>query len=384
MDTLCICAGGGREEKGREMGFSTEAVLLLLLLLLLVVVEGVYSDKDTMQNLDPYHQADDCADEPVFTPTRLVVKYGDPLSASCSVCPNCNYSVYGLEKPLGNTSVTGSTILWRVENMTEWDAQPMCFCTDYSGRQPSTTLPITVYKLPDNVSFSFNHTGPMSEYGAYTLQCEVQNVAPIGNLTVTFYRGQTPLIQLQSNQTGVKPLSDSFYHNITSTKDHDGVQFWCEAKLELGPEGPQPSPMPVVPSDVITVTIAEGERLELNCSTAGNPQPSYSWKTPFISPHREDSVFVIESVTTEEGGEYNCTVHNSVGQGIVRYNVDVKASNIIYIIIMVAVALILIFAFIIGLYWCYKRSRKGQYNVTLKEVISLRKGQGHVALPIQG
>ncbi|KAG7222569.1 hypothetical protein INR49_016166, partial [Caranx melampygus] len=322
----------------------------------------------------------DCADEPVFTPTRLVVKYGDPLSASCSVCPNCNYSVYDVEKPVGETSNNGSTILWRVENMTEWDAKPMCYYTNDSGHQAVTYLPITLYKLPDNVSFSFNHTGPMYEYGAYTLQCEVQNVAPIGSLTVTFYRGQTPLIRLQSSKTGVKPLSDPFYHNITSTKDDDGVQFWCEAKLELGPEGPQPSPMvasnettasvhykPVVPSDVITVTIAEGERLELNCSTAGNPQPSYSWKTPFISPHREDSVFVIESVTTDEGGEYTCTVRNSVGQGIVRYNVDVKASNIIYIIIAVAVALTVIIIFIIGLYRCYKRSRKGQYNLTLKE-----------------
>lgn len=82
---------------------------------------------------------------------------------------------------------------------------------------------------------------------------------------------------------------------------------------------------PVVPSDRITISITQGERLELNCAAVGNPQPSYSWTTPQpVSPLWKDSVFVIESVTTEQGGEYTCTVRNSVGYSTVTYDVEVK------------------------------------------------------------
>ncbi|KAG8014609.1 Intercellular adhesion molecule 2 [Nibea albiflora] len=127
------------------------------------------------------------------------------------------------------------------------------------GPQPppvmrSQNITIAMEQPPDNVSISFKNQ-TMFEGRQYSLQCEVQKVAPINNLTVTLYRGQTALDQQSYNDTDSKPkpVTKTFSFNITTSKDDDGAQYWCEAKLELGPEGPQPPP--VVTSQKITASV---------------------------------------------------------------------------------------------------------------------------------
>ncbi|XP_033933649.1 intercellular adhesion molecule 2-like [Pseudochaenichthys georgianus] len=197
-----------------------------------------------------------CADKPQFIPSRLVVQFGKPASAHCSVCqPGCNVTIFDIEIPIGNKTTNGTEITWTVNEMTEWSISPMCYYhNDTTNVQCCSDLPITVYKPPENVFFSVHPGVPMSEGQQFTLQCEVQKVAPVGNLRVTFYRGQTALGLTQSSiNTDEKPVSEVFTLNITSTKEDDGVQFWCEAKLELGADGPQPPP--VVGSEKLTAAV---------------------------------------------------------------------------------------------------------------------------------
>ncbi|XP_070775085.1 vascular cell adhesion protein 1-like [Enoplosus armatus] len=340
---------------------------------------------------------ENCADKPVFTPSRVVVKYGDPTSASCSVCQHaCLNNLFGLEIPVGVKATNRTTISWTIDRMTEWDVSATCYYNNATNYQCCSILPMTLYQPPDNVSISFiNHTGPMFEGHQYTLQCTVQGVAPVENLIVTFYRGQTALGQRQLKKNTEKtPVTEIFTLNISPSHEDDGVQYWCEAKLELGPEGPQHPP--VMMSQTITATvyyepqlegssrpdpviITEGNPLQLNCSAVGNPSPSYSWMLPSDStPPPSGSVLTINSVAVEHKGQYTCFVSNSVGTVTVNYIVDVQANNIVSIIVGTVVGAFLVITCIVLVYICfYKPKRMGKYN--LKDVFRLHKQ--HAAVP---
>ncbi|KAJ4944249.1 hypothetical protein JOQ06_012794 [Pogonophryne albipinna] len=169
------------------------------------------------------------------------------------------------------TTKNGTEITWKVNEMTEWINSTSCYYNnDTTDVQCCSVLPITVYKPPENVSFSVHPGVPMSEGQQYTLQCEVRDVAPVKNLRVTFYRGQAALGHTQSNiNTDEKPVSEVFTLNITSTKEDDGVEFWCEAKLELGAEGPQPPP--VVGSEKLTAAVHYLPSTTLPTTTTSTP-----------------------------------------------------------------------------------------------------------------
>lgn len=89
-----------------------------------------------------------CPDKPIFTPTKVVVKYGNPFSANCSVCQHACFrnSTTGLEKALGVYTQNGSDISWMVASMTEWDTFALCYYEDIPNHQCCTSLNITVYR----------------------------------------------------------------------------------------------------------------------------------------------------------------------------------------------------------------------------------------------
>ncbi|KAM7394585.1 hypothetical protein PAMP_021376 [Pampus punctatissimus] len=339
-------------------------------------------------------KGENCTYTPVFTPSTLVVKFGDPASATCSICqPVCKDDVFGLEKPVGNISQNKTSISWTVDRLTEWETLLICYYNK-NGEVHSSTLSITLYKPPKNVYFSFlRHTGPMFAGRLYTLECGIQEVAPVENLTVTFYRGQTVLNRQKSSNTKKTPVTETFTLDINPSKDDDGVQYWCEAELELGAEGPQPPP--VVVSEKLTatvyyepqlqvsshpdpITVTRGYPLHLNCSAVGNPNPSYTWMLPSDSlSSTNSSILTIESVAWEDEGQYVCYVSNNVNNVTVTFNVEVK-DNYTYIIVIVVltVAVLIVVCFMSG--WIlYKRKRMGQYK--LKDVFRL--SSIHVPVP---
>ncbi|KAF3852596.1 hypothetical protein F7725_005951, partial [Dissostichus mawsoni] len=295
-----------------------------------------------------------CADKPRFTPSRLVVQFGKPTSALCSVCqPGCNYTLFNIESPIGSLATNGTEVTWTVNEMTEWIISPSCYYNnDTTDEQCCSVLPTTP---PENVSFSVHSDEPMSEGQQYTLHCEVRDVAPVKNLTVTFYRGQTALGEPKSSKREKdepKPVSEVFTLNITSTKEDDGVQFWCEAKLELGAEGPQPPPVRRKP-------------LTLNCSSVGNPPPSYTWTPPSrITSPSNGSVFFINSITHEDEGSYTCYVSNEKGSISVQFDVTVQANNLVLIIGLVVAVVLLAVIVGVAVFISYHRYYKeGAYNL---------------------
>uniref|UniRef100_A0A3Q3E578 Ig-like domain-containing protein n=1 Tax=Labrus bergylta TaxID=56723 RepID=A0A3Q3E578_9LABR len=185
--------------------------------------------------------------KPVFTPSRLVVKYGDPASVICNACQQeCLNEFFNLEYSVGKSTKTGTTISWNIDNFTDWTASLQCYYNKAAENvsdpdvQCCTILPLTVYKPPDKVSISFaNHTGPLIEAHPYTLQCTVHNVAPVEKVMAIFYRGHSVVGQVQVNNSyGGKPMTHSYTLDVTPHKGEDGAAYWCAAELVLGPEGP--------------------------------------------------------------------------------------------------------------------------------------------------
>ncbi|KAM9856745.1 vascular cell adhesion protein 1-like [Aulostomus maculatus] len=263
----------------------------------------------------------------MISPSTLVVRFGNPFAATCSVSGK-GYSFLGWTVSLMPPEHTSDQFLVWSGVMTEWDVNPKCFAMVDTEGECHLSLPVIVYKTPDSVSISFvNHTGPMYEGQPYTLQCVVQDVAPAENLIVTFYRGQKELGRLQSNRTGKTPVNESFTMNISPAKDDDGAHYWCEAELQLQPRGLQHPP--AVKSENLTAVVWFGPQLlcptklqvrageSLGCEVRGNPKPNVTWL--------KDGQMVVPPThsSMEHAGKYIVLAQALVGQKNLTVEVEV-------------------------------------------------------------
>ncbi|XP_028288425.1 uncharacterized protein LOC114452991 [Parambassis ranga] len=337
-----------------------------------------------------------CTDKPVFTPPRLAVMYGDPFSMTCQVCKqDCDEdSPLGVETPIGVKKQNGTEVLWTVDKTTEWDMRPKCYYENNDGVQCCTTASVIVYQPPVNVSIRFvNHSGPLLAGHQYTVQCTVQDVAPVGNLIVTFYRGETELGQQRSDMKQKKPVTEVLTWTIYAREEDGEASYWCKAKLALESKEPFVDSEnlittvhygPQVPTNTRVIKITEGSPLYLDCSAKGNPSPTYAWMVP-PKVHPESSHdgadLTIQTVSFDHAGDYSCNVRNTVGNVTRTFRVEVQVNLTPYIISAVVIAAVLLFGgLFIGLLIFYRRYKMGQYN--LKDVFRLQ--TRHVAVPVDG
>ncbi|XP_072319084.1 intercellular adhesion molecule 1-like [Eucyclogobius newberryi] len=195
-------------------------------------------------------------------PPELVVRFGDPVSLNCSNTQATLMGWTGLPTmPNDATNSFGSFLLWTEVSLSSWSFNPFCWVMLEVG-QCQVSVPVTVYQPPQRVALSFrnhsgplleDHSGPLLEGHLYSLLCEVGAVAPAQNMTVAFYRGLRELSVQNSSSAQKTPVNKNFSLDYSVSRDDHGAQFWCEARLELGPEGPQPPP--VVRSQNITANV---------------------------------------------------------------------------------------------------------------------------------
>ncbi len=203
---------------------------------------------------------------------RVVVRYGDSVAVTCNT--SVLHQGMGWEASEGAVPKTYDQNLttWNVSELKEWDIKPSCYI-NYKicdNNQCQVELPVTVYseflcywyfflfilrniykctfitadfrvckssstETPDSVFIStVDHRGPMTEGEQYELQCDVHNVAPVQNLTVKWYKGQTLLNQTTFNDTIKTPVNETVRLLIRPDRDDDGAQYRCEAELNLG------------------------------------------------------------------------------------------------------------------------------------------------------
>uniref|UniRef100_A0A672RP08 Ig-like domain-containing protein n=1 Tax=Sinocyclocheilus grahami TaxID=75366 RepID=A0A672RP08_SINGR len=254
-------------------------------------------------------------------PRRAVVRYGDDVSADCKT--SVPHKGMGWEASEGAVPMTrDSLITWRVSNLIEWDIQPFCFINH--EEQCQVELPVTIYKTPDSVSISIvDHSGPMIEGKQYELQCDVHDVAPVQDLTVKWYKGQTLLNQTTFTDASKTPVNETTRLLIRPDRADDGAQYRCEAVLELGAEGPQPPPKET--SDPLNITVYYSN-ITLECTSTGNPEPEMWWslKNKNISTGRRHITLNIERATSSNAGVYTCSATNTFGRKDKSFVVEIR------------------------------------------------------------
>ncbi|XP_066563966.1 vascular cell adhesion protein 1 [Amia ocellicauda] len=276
--------------------------------------------------------AADCPIE--INPERVVVKYGDPVSANCTVTRTTRGM--GWEASVGSIDMqTGpQSLVWSVSNLTDWNVEPKCYANfDTEPKQCLKKLNISLYKYPDSVSISNSPSGAMEEGRPYRLQCDVHRVAPVQYLSVSWYRfGVLLYNETFSEDTTRTPVDVSPTFLITLSHTDNKAQYMCVAELRLGPGGP-PQKLTKISDPLVTtvlykpvlkdphvehVLVKHGVEDEyLTCSASGNPAPRYEWKFPPGLPNDQQSQFkkggVLMHLSPVFPGEYVCNATNSYG-----------------------------------------------------------------------
>ncbi|KAG9278985.1 intercellular adhesion molecule 5 isoform X1 [Astyanax mexicanus] len=263
-------------------------------------------------------------------PAEVVVEHGASASANCST--SMPHKGMGWEASQGQVDMIENVqfITWSVKSIEEWDIAPFCYITQEAD-QCGVSLPVTVYKIPDGVFIStVGHTGPMTEERQYELQCALQNVAPVGNVIVKWYKGDTQVGNTTFSESSKTPDNLLATLQISPSRDDDGAQYRCKAELNLGPKGPQPPP--AVMSDPLTTTVRY--KPVSACSNwspvisttldsypfpfVGNPPPRLTWN------FRGSRVDPTKQLGKHDSGEYLYRAINILGIGSCSLNITVE------------------------------------------------------------
>ncbi|XP_070703581.1 hemicentin-1 [Pempheris klunzingeri] len=280
-----------------------------------------------------------------MSPPQVVVRFGDPFSASCSSSVDKIEGI-GWESQYGGTGLQEevSSLPLVVESVKDWSIDPQCFINLPSGEQCTQQLTVTVYKTPDSVSLSPpSQMGPLVEGQKYRMQCDIVDVAPVRNLSVYWHKGNEIFHSDTFDETTLLPVNKSSIFDWTAHRDDNGSQIWCEAKLNFEPEVPNlPSNLSKSQELIVLYPPAfanpEHETLELpahgeitlNCTAAGNPMPVYSWHSPHAIQGTKGNQMKNQPIFTPSiqlPGTYNCTASNNQGTRIKYFTVIEATRN---------------------------------------------------------
>ncbi|XP_043090613.1 hemicentin-1 [Puntigrus tetrazona] len=284
--------------------------------------------------------ADSCSLE--ISPSRVVVKFGDPVSVSCVASRPVR--VLGWESIIAASHTQNDlSVQWRVDSLTDWIEEPICYGVFFTApRQCEEKLNLVLYKKPDSVSISLvNHSSPVVEGREYQLQCEVQNVAPVQYLVLRWYKGKNEVYNHSfSELSPATPVQVSSILLIVPNRADNAAQYRCEAQLELGAEGPQPPP--TVQSEVLNIAvqyppdfrspgeeildISEDSETALDCTAEGNPPPVYVWTSSNLQ-EKADNQPVLRAASLSPG-VYTCTASNILGKKSKQFVIKHKSKGV--------------------------------------------------------
>ncbi|KAM8843867.1 intercellular adhesion molecule 5-like [Spinachia spinachia] len=324
-------------------------------------------------------------------PERMVVRRqdGDSHRASCSATAEhfAHLQHKYWQDKAGKTNGTH----WSADPHGDWSPEPRCIATFNVIGECWKPLDVTFYKTPDGVSIrAEDRSLPAVEGRDFQLRCDVTNVAPAGSVSVRWYRGNETfepssrgplrLTDCQPDNDSncdpsavAHPLNVSASIRVTLNRTDSRAEFRCEARLDLGPEGPQPAPTtmsgplnvtvnykPVINTTKLpkAVPVFRGYPEVLVCEADGQPPPKIQWRSDKVLNGSKDTL------TVSEAGVYNCTATNEVDSTYRVVIVILKEDYLPLIAGFVAVTVVaisIVFLFIYSIY--YKNTKMRRYSL---------------------
>ncbi|XP_058864108.1 intercellular adhesion molecule 5-like [Acipenser ruthenus] len=203
-------------------------------------------------------------------PSRVVVRFGDPVTVNCSTTRE-DVLEAGWEASVSPVNEQKSKIaVWNVSSLTVWDAEPKCFINYMNEpRQCAEKLDSVIYKYPESVSLiapEFMKIGVESN-----ITCQVLDVAPIRYLSVKLYKGDEQLGNRSFTHNSTRfPVNESVPFPVTPTRADNGAEYTCvaELQLELGEPIKNVSlPFRMLPIDFEQPILTVSENVEVNQSS---------------------------------------------------------------------------------------------------------------------
>ncbi|KAM9746438.1 intercellular adhesion molecule 2-like isoform 2-T2 [Menidia menidia] len=274
-----------------------------------------------------------------LNPKQVVVRYGDSVSANCSASSCSQLVGIGWESTYGGTGLVQgvSQVPLQMKNVRFWVIKPQCYITLKNNEQKLEELKVTVYKMPEKVSMS-QLPEPLVEGEDYAIECKISDVAPAGNLSVIWHKGED-IIQEETfddNSDSPVTVSDAFF--LTAHRNDAGNQIWCEARLNLESAEAQNLTMRSESNKISviyapafnepeneTLEVSAGEKITLNCTAKGNPEPTYTWQFSHHSQEMDNFQSMKKPVLTPSfqlKGTYSCTASNSQGSVTKHFTVE--------------------------------------------------------------
>lgn len=279
-----------------------------------------------------------------LTPDKVVVEFGDTVSANCSATVP-DVEGLGWEATVNGKGLTLVTHLEWKAPVNKWSINASCFLNS-DTLQCEERLNITIWKSPDEVQVSPKTTGSMTEGKPFQLKCDISNVAPGGKVQVKWYQGDKMIKEdrndsfKESTPTKVTSILD-----LSPEKEHNGANFTCVAKLLLGLE-----PDPEFVSKPFTADVHYKPVLEcpqtysgkedvlrlddVPCKARGNPEPTVHWfKDKWLNStepltRRDSGAYVARftniigntsatvDITVEYGPSFSCNNHYNVTENV--------------------------------------------------------------------
>uniref|UniRef100_A0A8C6L5U6 Ig-like domain-containing protein n=1 Tax=Nothobranchius furzeri TaxID=105023 RepID=A0A8C6L5U6_NOTFU len=269
----------------------------------------------------------------MFTPPKVVVRYGDPVDANCTSLSCHNVTGMGWESPYGAVRLTKnvSSLPYKIDKVKDWEITSHCYISFSDNQsQRHKILPITVYKMPANVSVT-NPPEHLLEGVTYFLKCDVRDVAPAQNLSVFWLGKKGELKKETFSEDSFTPLDVASSLDLTPRRDDHGSEIRCEARLDVFPDGGAPLTMQSQPlvlnvlCKFLTFSHFNHHELEgilshssmtFDCTAAGNPKPVYNWSFA-SSTHPEEQIKNMNKAALSPelvlSGTYSCTASNTLG-----------------------------------------------------------------------